>query len=231
MEHKGNVWVIIFFLIIAFVLLNTFSLPASTPLSVDIKRGDNLVDADITEAHPLPGEAPPGKLYRSFTLATDYEGATMTFDISKEWLRQERVHEQAITLHRWDGEGWAAVNTTIKVSYTTETVYDAGEAMTGTYAITGEQGTADDLRSDLPSVQAQLGILILVIIVLLFIAYHRSGERRQPKQGTPDLQRLQAYINQSLLAGHGDNDIRERLISAGWDEKLVDQGLRRARFF
>lgn len=86
--------------------------------------------------------------------------------------------------------------------------------------------------TNLPAIGTQLSILIIIITTLLFIAYHHHHHYENKKQEaqTPE-HKLDQFIRQSLLEGQEETAIKQALLKAGWKEKIINQCLRRARFF
>ncbi|MBD3209000.1 hypothetical protein GF367_01095 [Candidatus Woesearchaeota archaeon] len=232
MKNKGSIWLIIFVLIIIFVLLNTLAVTSYiTPLSVTAREeGGKLALATINEQHP-PKKGFTDVTYQAFAIEAEVAAFTLVIDVNNAWREQHHIAPTAVTLYHQTGRGWEPQPTTLSQTFNKENTYRVANASNGTYVVAGTPDTMPS-EDNLPSVKAQLGILIIIIIVILFVGYHHSGNKAVIQHhNIPNKKQLDNYIKQCLLAKHDDKEVRERLLKAGWHRKEIDQGLRRARFF
>lgn len=231
MRHKGPVWIIIFFLIIAFVLINTLETPSGYLHPVKIEATSEGFTTDTTITSTSARIETDEAVYQQFHLKIPKGPNEAKIAVEESWLQQEEVAPQTLKIYRKGTTGWEEQPRGEATRFSKETTIAMENLTSGDYYIAGTPGSAPKEKKGI-SAKAQLAILAGLITLLLFIAYHRdtSNEASKHERKRPGQEELDTYIKASLLAGHEEKDIKERLIKAGWDEERVHQGLRRARF-
>ena len=235
MRHKGPIWTIIFVIIIIFVLTNTLDMHGYFQAAkIDIISEDGFSEEKTITTIDQPQQR-EGTLYQQFRLQTAPRENTASITVSDNWLRQEGIAPESVIIYHQarDGEEWEEKTITSTLSFSDSTTYTVQNMHSGNYYIIGQPGTAPTAGTSRPSITLQLGIMIITITLLLFIAYHHHSSRevRKHEKKKPGQADLDKYIKKSLLAGHDEKAITERLVQAGWSEQQVTQGIRRARFF
>lgn len=242
MRETGPVWIVIFFLLVIFILLNTVSIEqtgANTKAELRSLQGISL-KADI-DLQNRPEQLPPQLsedevVFQAFSLNMQApERAQVIIDVPTSWLEHRRIDENTVSLYLLQNDTWTDVQPQARSSFSKQYTLTT-TAEDGLYLITGIKNSDKDKKSKLPNLRVQVAILALLCLVLLFIGYHHQGQRERRTNARMNRkqereQRIEGYIRKAIMENRSDEEIRAKLLSAGWDPEEVDQALRRARFF
>ncbi len=243
MQEKGPAWLVIFFLLVTFILLNTVSVEQATEdveATLRTTRGMPVIGG-ITIEKDAPAELPKmqeGEIaLQAITLQKNNDmEALFIIDIPYSWLIHHRIGEDTIALHhKADNESWVSVTIDEQSIYADMYTITTATPRNGMYLVSGIGNSDPSKANNLPSTKVQLGIILLVIIIILIIAYSnisfkkRKDKSKKPKKSKEE--KLEGYIRKAIVEGKKDEEIKEQLKLAGWDEENIDQALRRARFF
>ncbi len=235
MKNKGVSWLLLFSLIIVFVLTDTLDLSLFTSRFEVHSFDPSGFSADVTDKPLMIYDGLPSDvvLYKSFQIGGFSDRYSLRFSVPNNWLRKNRVRSRDVLLFAETPSGWSQVPLGYSV-YSDDTEYSAKELtgdLEGVFVVAGRQSDFYEEATSL-GFAPKLGIFILILLFLFFLIYHRvsSREARRSRQDA-NLERLERYLRKSLLAGNPDSELRKALISAGWDSEVVNQALRRVRFF
>jgi uncharacterized membrane protein len=174
------------------------------------------------------------EVYQTFYLKLNDNGDEneMVFVVSSGWVEKNAITEDSIKLFmEQEDSSWKQLDIIKKQSYNQGLTFGLVNVTSGTYYISGVQAMTTPHKTFGLSMQVQLIMLVCIITLLLFFAYHHNTRREERSDEKASRQEeLNQYIKASLLAGHEEDAIKDRLEKAGWDKKQIDQGIRRVRF-
>ena len=238
MQEKGPVWIIIFFLLITFILLNTVTIEQATD---DLEAEMRTIKGLPAKGNVIIEERPPQTqtledkeiiLQAISVTATDPREIELTIDIPYSWLGHLRMSEQTLTLHHGSNKSWEPITIDERYTYADQYTITTKTIRNGTYILSGIKNSDPNKARNIPPIKTQIIILIALFIALLLISNIRFGSKKKKKEHKQTKEeKLEAFIRKAIIDKMKDEDIKEQLLSAGWEEKDVDQALRRARFF
>ncbi len=231
---KATIWVFLFILIIIFVLTDTLDVPVVFGNFKASALGSDGFEKNVIEKPlSLIELNPEWKVFKAFEVTDFNEKDEVQFTIPNSLMEKNSVSPDSIKVLAKTPTGWEEAKTK-NIVYNEETQYkiiNVTKKATGLFIITW---TPDETikKQRTISFPTRLAIFIIILIILLFSIYHSiSVKEARKSRHDANLERLENYLKKSLLAGHDEKEIRDALISAGWDASIVDQGIKNIRNF
>lgn len=233
-HKKTNIWIIIAALLLTFILSTLVDInTVAGSFKVEIRDSDNNLVPSTTIPEKFSVDLPKNAVvYKQFSVSSQTPGKAMFFDITNRWLEISEVAPTAIQLYQWNSSGtnWSLAPIELVSEYAVTTLYSTEKTSSQPYMIIGIKKTAP-ANGELQLWHKSL-IIAIIIIILLFIAHYKPKANQNKKKILTDtMASLDAYVKKSLVEGHGEEEIRSALVASGWDEKAIDEAIKRLRYF
>lgn len=233
MSAKKGIWAIITFVIVLF-LLNNFVDISSISQGYEVRLGNShniFEDAELShsskEEPPIAGSV---EFHQFNILSIKADQNRLLLDVSNSWLIKNRIDPDTIRIYYLTNESnaWEPALINSYQVYSKVTVFETNDVHKGSYSIIGIKNSAPSPEG--LSVKQSFWITTIIVVILLIIGYYRPSKNKKKKQNEK-LHRLEEYLRKAIVNGEDEQQVRERLISAGWDEHMVDKTLDRIRYF
>lgn len=215
MTSKGPLWTILFFLILAYILITTVQAPGGS-LNADLKLESAGKTTSVKTREPQEDLVPEGTPAAAFTLKKP--GTLKTWKPQDDEGRPTLYREQDGEIHRIEFEEVADP-------------YAAAQRMEarlepGDYVITTPRAP-----EGIKNLDKAFGIAILIDLLLIVFANHHHRWRQRHHHKAPDEEQAEIYARKALMAGQQEKAIKTQLLKAGWPDKRVNHIIQRVRFF
>lgn len=237
-NRTGPFWMMVMLLLALFILINGIGVESSVRgISARLISHDGYPSpSNIQSVYINVKELAP--IYQSFKLTVlDKRDAEQLFMIlNSKWLTYEKISEEDIKVLRSENRTgpWEEVNinnTQITNSSIKISIYDIED---GYYVITGIRSTKADLAEYIQfNLGQQVIIGVLIILIILFLVYRHNGKHieKQHSKQKPTKDSLNGFVKEALLSGKSEEEIAQKLMSAGWNKEDIDKSLEHARYF